>query len=158
MRRLTRWYGAHPLHLLALMGSFAVAGYAAVRLVAERPVGVALWFLGAAVGHDLVLLPLYAIAQGTVVAAWRRRWPRLPIVPWVNYVRVPVALSALLLLVWSPLIFRLSNNYEGTTGLSSSGYLGRWLLVSGALFFASAVALAVRLRGVRRSNRRPAPG
>ena len=34
MRRLLRWYGANPLHLLTLLGSFALAGYAAVQLAA----------------------------------------------------------------------------------------------------------------------------
>ena len=33
MRRLLRWYGAGPLNLLALLACFALAGYAAVRLV-----------------------------------------------------------------------------------------------------------------------------
>ena len=31
MRRLTRWYGANPLHLLALLACFALAGYAATK-------------------------------------------------------------------------------------------------------------------------------
>ena len=32
MRKLLRWYGANPVHLLALLASFALAGYAAVQL------------------------------------------------------------------------------------------------------------------------------
>ena len=92
MRRLLRWYGANPLHLLALLGSFALAGYAAVQLVSPRPLAVAVWFAGAVVGHDLLLLPLYSLADRSVIAAIRHRAPRLPTIAWVNYLRVPAGL------------------------------------------------------------------
>ncbi len=108
MRRLLRWYGANPLHLLAFLGSFALAGYAAARLVPSRPLGVAAWFLGAVIGHDLLLMPLYSLADKSAAAAIRHRAAQLPAVPWINYLRVPAALSALLLLVWFPLILRRS--------------------------------------------------
>ena len=49
-----------PLQLLLLVCSFALAGYAGVRLLEGDWFGVALWFVGAALLHDLVLLPLYA--------------------------------------------------------------------------------------------------
>ena len=52
-----------PLQLLLLACSFALAGYAGVRLLAGDWFGVALWFVGAALLHDLVLLPLYAVAD-----------------------------------------------------------------------------------------------
>ena len=32
MNRIVGWYGANPLHLLALVGCFALAGYAAASL------------------------------------------------------------------------------------------------------------------------------
>ncbi len=112
MRRLTRWYGANPLHLLALLACFALAGYAATQLVRSRPESVAIWFVGAVVGHDLVLMPLYSIADWSVLAAVRHRAPNLPPVPWINYLRVPAGLSALLLLVWFPLILRLKTHYQ----------------------------------------------
>ena len=76
--RITHWYGASPLHLLALLASFALAGYAAAQLVPSRPAGVAVWFAGAVVGHDLVLMPLYSIADRSVLAAVRHRAPNLP--------------------------------------------------------------------------------
>ena len=107
MRRQLRWYGASPLHLLALLACFGLAGYAAARLVSSRPLGVAAWFLGAVVGHDLLLMPLYSLADRSVMAAIRHRDPQLPVAPWINYLRVPAALSGLLLLVWFPLILRL---------------------------------------------------
>ena len=59
MHRFTRLYGASPLHLAGLLASLVVAGYAAVRLLGARPAAVLLWFVGAAVLHDLVLGPLY---------------------------------------------------------------------------------------------------
>src|SRR5215472_10453403 len=119
MRRLLRWYGANPLHLLALLGCFALAGYAAARLVPSRPLGIAVWFLGAVVGHDLLLMPLYSLADWSVAAVIRHRTPRLPALPWVNYLRVPAALSALLILVWFPLILRLRTRYQASTTLSA---------------------------------------
>jgi hypothetical protein len=161
MRRLLRWYGANPLHLLALLGCFALAGYAAVRLVPSRPLGVAVWFLGAVVGHDLLLVPLYTLADRSVMAAIRHRAPRLPAIPWINYLRVPAGLSLLLLLVWFPLILRLHTSYQASTTLSPDPYLWHWLAVTGALFLLSAVAFAVRLRTAQRPaappGRRPAP-
>lgn len=84
-----------PLQILLLVCSFALAGYAGVRLLAGDWFGVALWFVGAAVLHDLVLVPLYAGADRAVArglgAVGRREW--------TVYVRFPAAISALLLLM-----------------------------------------------------------
>src|SRR6516225_1034701 len=146
MRRLLRWYGANPLHLLALLGCFALAGYAAARLVPSRPLGVAVWFTAAVVGHDLLLVPLYSLADRSAMAAIRHRAPQLPAVPWINYLRVPAGLSALLLLVWFPLILRLHTRYQASTTLSPDPFLWHWLAVTGALFLLSAAMLALRLR------------
>lgn len=153
MRRLMRWYGANPLHLLALLACFSLAGYAAAQLVPPRPVGVAVWFGGAVIGHDLLLLPLYSLADSSALAVIRHRAPRLPSVTWINYLRVPAGLSALLLLIWFPLILRLGTHYQAYTGLSPAPFLWHWLAVTGALFLLSAVAFALRLRVSRRSGR-----
>ena len=155
MRRLLRWYGASPLHLLALLGCFALAGYAAARLVPSRPVGVAVWFLGAVAGHDLLLMPLYTLADRSAMAVIRHCPPRLPSVPWINYLRVPAGLSALLLLVWFPLILRLHTSYRASTTLSPDPYLGHWLAVTGALFLLSAAMMALRLRRIARRGASP---
>ena len=146
MRRQLRWYGASPLHLLALLACFGLAGYAAVRLASSHPVAVAAWFLGAVIGHDLLLMPLYALADRSAMAALRHRAPQLPATPWINYLRVPAALSGLLLLVWFPLILRLRSPYHAATTLSADPYLWHWLAVTGTLFLLSAVAFALRLR------------
>ncbi|WP_377273352.1 hypothetical protein [Peterkaempfera sp. SMS 1(5)a] len=153
MARLPRWYGAGPLHLLVLIASFALTGYAAVRLFAARPLEVAVWLVGAAVVHDLVLLPLYSLADLSALSVMRHRAQPVPTAPWINHLRVPAFLSGVLLLVWFPLILDLSAPYEGATGLPENVYLGRWLAITGVLFAASALLFAVRLRRVRRAAR-----
>lgn len=55
--RLPRLPIGSPLQLLLSACSFALAAYAGVRLLADDWFGVALWFVGAALLHDLVLLP-----------------------------------------------------------------------------------------------------
>lgn len=132
-----------PVQLLLLACSFALAAYAGVRLFADDWFGVAVWLVGAALLHDLVLLPVYAVADRAVVrglgAVGRREW--------VMYVRVPAALSCLLLLVWFPLISGMvDRRYRSATGLSPDGFLGRWLLITAVLFGGSALLLAVRVR------------
>jgi hypothetical protein len=146
MRWFNRWYGANPLHLLALIGCFALAWYAGAGLLHAKPVGVAVWFAGAVIGHDLILMPLYALADKSVTTVFRHRPPKLPTVPWINYLRVPVVLSGLLLLLWFPLIFKIPSRFPTTTDLSLDPYLGHWLVATGALFLLSAVVLAFRLR------------
>lgn len=152
MRWFRRWYGANPLHLLAMLGCVLLADYAAVRLLRVKPVGVFIWFAGAIVGHDLILFPLYVIADRSVMAVFRHRPPKLPTVPWINYLRVPVVLSGILLLMWFPLIFRIPSHFPRTTDLSLNPYLGNWLAVTGVLFLLSAAAFALRLRPGRRGR------
>lgn len=154
MRWFNRWYGANPLHLLALIGCFALAWYAGEGLLHAKPAGVAVWFAGAVVGHDVILFPLYALADKSVTTVFRHRPPKLPTVPWINYLRVPVVLSGLLLLLWFPLIFKIPSRFPTTTDLTLDPYMGHWLVVTGALFLLSAVAFAFRLRPGRSQ---PAP-
>lgn len=138
-----------PLQILLLACSFALAGYAGVRLLADDWFGVVLWFVGAALLHDLVLVPVYSAADRALVrtlgaAGHRER---------TLYVRVPAALSCLLLLVWFPLISgRVADRYRSDTALSGEGFLSRWLLVSAVLFGASAVLLVLRSRRARKER------
>jgi hypothetical protein len=155
MRWFRRWYGANPLHLLVMLGCVLLSDYAAVRLLQVKPVDVLIWFIGAVVGHDLILLPLYVLADRSVMTVFRHRPPNLPTVPWINYLRVPAALSGMLLLIWFPLIFRIPSNFPRTTDLSLNPYLGHWLAVTGVLFLLSAAAFALRLRP---GNRGPKAG
>lgn len=134
--------------LVALLASFLLAGYAGFRLLAGNPIGTGAWFVGSAVVHDLVLFPLYAGVDAALVLLLRRR-PELATVasvPWLNYLRVPAVISGLLLLVWSPLILRLSSaTYRVASGLPAQPFLPRWLVVTVALFVISAITLGVRV-------------
>ena len=78
MRWFLRWYGANPLHLLTMLGCFALAGYAAAELLPTNAVGIPVWFAGAVIGHDLILMPLYTLADRSVMAVFRHRPPSLP--------------------------------------------------------------------------------
>jgi hypothetical protein len=146
MHRFFRWYGASPLHLLTMVACFALAGYACAELLPNNAIGIPIWLVAAVVGPDLILMPLYTLADRSATAA-------LPTAAWINYLRVPAVLSGLLLLIWFPLIFRLPTRFTATTTLSLDPYLWHWLAVTGALFLLSAIALALRLRRGRR--RRP---
>ena len=162
--RLRRWYGAHPVHLLLMLGCFALAGYAATRLLTGDTMGVIIWFVGAALLHDLLLVPVYSgadlAAQAALVPGRSRAEPTPPSASTpagrprhdaINYLRVPSYLSLLLLLVWFPLILRRSQPYAAYTALSLDVYLGRWLLISATLFAASAATLGIR--SIRRHRR-----
>jgi hypothetical protein len=153
-RRFLQWYGAGPLHLLTLLGCFALAGYAAAELLPNNFIGIPVWFAGAVIGHDLVLMPLYSLADRSAVAVFRHRQPRLPALPWINYLRVPAGLSGLLLLIWFPLIFRLPSRFPASTTLPLDPYLWHWLGVTGALFLLSAAVLALRLGRILRATRK----
>ncbi|WP_405759074.1 hypothetical protein [Streptomyces sp. NBC_00073] len=146
-------YGASPLHLLLVLASFALACYAGLRLLKGDTLGVAVWFVGAALLHDLVLLPLYAVTDLGVqrVLGYRsgegkgaRKGEGGPRVG-VNHVRVPAFVSGVLLLVYWPLVLRQVGHYTVTTGLPADVFLGRWLLITACLFAASATVLGVRL-------------
>ena len=155
MSRVAQIYGAHPLHLASLLLSFAVAGYAALQLFAADLIGVAVWFLGAAILHDLVVLPGYVLVDRLVRGGLYASQPS-GTRPWANYVRVPLALSALLLLVFLPSILRLSNGFESTTTLSPDGYAWRWLSISAVVFALSGLTYVVSLgRAHRHISARP---
>ena len=152
MRTFRRAYGAGPLHLLALLASVALAGAAALR-VADDPLRLRYlaWFVGAAVVHDLLLFPLYALLDRSVSGLLRRR--RAPALRSgsgsgsVNFVRVPALLSGLLLLVFAPVILQRSEGaYGAASGLDQDVFLGRWLALTGLLFLGSAVLYALRGR------------
>ncbi|MQY15467.1 hypothetical protein SRB5_56490 [Streptomyces sp. RB5] len=132
------------MRLALLLASFALTVYAGIRLLADDWFGVALWFVGAAVLHDLVLFPLYSALDRAVVRK-------------SNYVRVPAYLSGLLLIVFFPLVFRLSPGYESASLRSADGYLFNWLGLTGALFALSALLYAVRARRSATNRRPPDP-
>lgn len=111
--RFKNSYGSGPLHLLAMVSGFALLGYI---VATARPSAlwnqatwwqsIAVWFVAAVVAHDLLLYPLYALADRILarlvgrrdVSAPRRR-PELPV---RNYIRIPALAAGLTLLVSCP--------------------------------------------------------
>ena len=173
-----RWYGANPLHLLALLAAFALAGYAVHAVMAAGEwTGFAEWFAVAIIGHDLLLFPLYSLADLSLrhllpggshgrrpgvepaprgpfeafqpVGSGSSAWP-----PLLNYVRIPVIFSLLLLLTFFPVILGLSApELHRASGLGTGPYVWRWLGVTGAMFAISAVTYALRTRRAGRRRR-----
>jgi hypothetical protein len=146
VERFKRRYGASPLHLLAHVAEFAIAAYALIQLLDERRwVNFLAWFVGAALLQDLVLLPIYT-ALDHLVHARVRTASRHPRVPIVNHLRAPALISALLLLIYFPLILGPAlPQYVSATGHHPAGYLRDWLLITAALFAGSALIYAVRV-------------
>jgi hypothetical protein len=150
---IRRRYGAAWWHLAVLLASLVLAGYAASRLVGNPALfRIVVWFVGAALVWDLLLGPAFALGDRALHAVTRR--VRGGGVPLLNYVRVPAALSLLLLLVWAPSVLQRSQDvYAAKAGLSQDPYLGRWVAITAVLFVAAAVAYGVaRLRGRRSST------
>ncbi|MEV6796011.1 hypothetical protein AB0M87_29350 [Streptomyces sp. NPDC051320] len=144
---MRRWYGEGPLHFVILAVSLAVAGYAGVRLLDGDWFAITVWFVGAAVLHDLLLVPLYGLADRAL-----RRVPGIRRRSLTNTLRVPTALSGLLLLVWFPLILGPDPRYERATALPGGVFLLRWLVISALLFAISALWRLTRPLRRRRST------
>ncbi|MDQ3609025.1 MAG: hypothetical protein M3459_09010 [Actinomycetota bacterium] len=140
MARFRALYGSTPLHLIALVASLAITFYTALKIAEyDTAPQIALWLVGAALVHDLVLYPLYTLLG--LLAGGNR--PRRA----VNHVRVPALISALLFLMFVPLICSLAPaSYAGASGLQPTPYLERWLGITAVLFLASGLLYALRAR------------
>jgi hypothetical protein len=137
---IRRAYGASPWHLLGHLVLFAVVAYVLVQMIGQRGwVNFVVWLTAGAVLHDFVLLPGYSAAD----AGLRRAFG-----PAVNRVRVPLALSGLLALMFFPLILtRGDANFVRAAGHHAGGGFARaWVLISAGLLCASALAVAGRSR------------
>jgi len=133
-------YGSSPLHLLAHLAAFALAAWALLQALQlggwQR---IVLWLAGAVVVHDALLWPAYT----TLDRLARRGRPT----GWANYVRVPVGISALLLLAFFPVICGKGEaTYARVSGRTWDGYVARWLLVSALLFAVAGALYLVRSR------------
>lgn len=140
-----RLYGAGPLHLLAHAGAFFIAGWAIAQILrAGHVLDWIVWFVGAALLHDLVLVPLYSLLDGTMAGTpRRRRAPRGRSAR--NHLRLPAAICGLLILVYFPLILGYSSSsYIHDSGHMLTGYTRNWLLICAGLFLASALLYTVR--------------
>jgi hypothetical protein len=151
VNRIRRFYGAQPLHLLATIVSFAIvaAGVAGWFQAGSDPRGILLWVLGSGVAFEWILLPLaWLLDRIALGSRLGDRGPGRMIGPRNRaYVRVPTLLSALLLIVFAPLIFRADTpDFEATTGLVPPDFLARWLLATAAMFAISAFCYALSLR------------
>ena len=164
---LTRFravYGSHPLHLLTLIAGFALFGYV---LATIKPAtlwnpntwwqSVIVWFAAVIIAHDLLLFPVYSFVDRILLAGSRIRPPRSETsVPVLNYVRVPALGAGLTLLMFLPgIIEQGAPTYAAATGQTQEPFLGRWLLLTAALFATSAGLYATRLVLARRVTRKP---
>lgn len=156
-------YGSNPLHLLTLIAGFALFGYV---LATVKPVtlwnpntwwqSILVWFAAAIVAHDLMLFPLYALVDRILVASSHIRPRSETSVPALNYIRVPALGTGLTLLVFLPgIIEQGAFTYRAATGQTQEPFLGRWLLLSAAMFGVSAVAYGVHLALSRRAKQPP---
>ncbi|ELR85405.1 MULTISPECIES: hypothetical protein [Mycobacterium] len=153
-----RLYGSHPLHLLTMIAGFAVLGYVVATV---KPAtlwnpdvwwqSIVVWFAAAVVAHDLVLFPVYA---GLDRLLSRRPPCPGPDVPVLNHLRVPALGAGLTLVVFLPGIIRQGGaTYRAATGQTQDPFLGRWLLLTAAMFAVSAATYAIRTARVRRRTR-----
>jgi fumarate reductase subunit D len=145
-----RRYGATPWHLLAHLIAFAIAAFALVQLLDERRwVNFLAWFIGAALLHDLVLLPIYSAIDRLAhsrLSRLHRSGTGVRSVPIINHIRAPALISGLLLLIYFPLILGPAEpHYVLATGHRPEGYLRNWLLITLALFAGSGVVYAIRV-------------
>ncbi len=157
LARFTAFYGSNPLHLMGTIAALALAGYVVTVLGPQalwnhrvwwQSIGV--WFVAAVIAHDLILFPLYALADrslGGALAAVRGRCARpAPRVSPLNYLRVPTLATGLSLLLFFPgIIQQGQSSYFAATGQNQQPFYGRWLLLVAALYGLSALTYAVRL-------------
>lgn len=155
MTGFKRLYGSHPLHLGAHLVMFFVAGWAINQILgAGNAINWLAWFLGAALLHDLVLLPVYSLLDGVLgrSARFGRRGPSGPdtrqasSTPVINHIRVPATIAGILLIVYFPVILGYSStNYRHDTGHALTGSTRNWLLVSAGLFVCSGLVYLARV-------------
>jgi hypothetical protein len=166
-----RHYGASPLHLVAFIASVAITGLAIKGWFDEPAISIRyilIWFVGALVVHDMILLPLYTAFDRLALAIGHRgdgrgaesgpaegaAQPTTVRSPGWVYVRVPLILSALLLLVFGAEILREGNTtFQLASGHTQDVYLSRYLIVVGGLFLLS--GLAYVWSSARASSRMP---
>ncbi|MBQ1017589.1 hypothetical protein KBX71_06865 [Micromonospora sp. D93] len=155
--RLRAAYGSSPQHLVVMIACFTLAGWVALRIADEATAGrMLLWFVGAAIAHDLVLFPIYATADRLLRGALGRSGNRgmdgpaahhpMPGRPsTLNHIRVPALATGLLFLVYLPGILRQGREtYLAATGQNQHPYLARWLAITATLFLVSGVWYVIR--------------
>lgn len=150
-----RRYGASPLHLLAHLVGFAIAAVALDRIFSGGDVKeLLIWYLGFVIVHDLVFVPAYTgLDRLFRVTIGRLPLPTRTGVPMINHVRAPAVISALLLIIYFPLISRQSDGvYFALSGHHLTHFLRNWLLIAGALFIGSGLIYAARVAAYVRAR------
>jgi hypothetical protein len=167
-----RLYGDRLFHLIVVLTALALGAYTisvlGVRNLFNPTVwwqSIAVWFAVAVIGHDLILFPVYTLADRLLSGprrapvAYRGTIARNPPmrIPLTNYLRIPTLAAALLLLIFLPgIIEQGAPTYRAATGLTQAPYLSRWLLLTAAFFDASTVCYTIRtLLRQRRSGELP---
>ncbi len=151
--RFAAVYGSRPLHLLTMLSGFALLGYV---LATFGPAtlwnsgvwwqSIVVWLAAAVIAHDLLLFPLYALADRLL--SLRIGQSRQPKVFVRNHIRVPALGAGLTLLIFLPgIIQQGAPTYQAATGQTQQPFLGRWLLLTAAMFALSALCYAARLAG-----------
>jgi hypothetical protein len=173
-QHVRRMYGDKILHLIILIAALALAGYTVSVLGVGslfNPMAwwqsIAVWFAVAVIGHDLVLFPLYAMAerllprqchpssdrthQATQVNSRR--------VPVINYLRLPTMATGLTFLLFYPgIIQQGAGTYTAASGLTQEPFLDRWLLLTAVFYLTSALCyVAKTVYAHRTSPGAPAP-
>jgi hypothetical protein len=107
---------------------------------------IAVWFAIAVIGHDLILFPLYALAERLLPKRRRDEEPADPRrVPLTNYLRMPTLATGLTFALFLPGIIRQGGfTYTAATGLDQEPFLARWLLLVAAFYLISAICYVVR--------------
>jgi hypothetical protein len=152
-RRFRQEYGARPLHLLFGLVALGLSGYAVLELFHRaKPVEISEWLVAAIILHDFFLLPFYSLLGTLAYRGLRVGEPGHPArLDALNHVRIAVFFVVLPLFIWAPLIFGLGERrYHLDTGLTTTVYLGRWLLYSLIVCLGSALLFAVRVRRTHR--------
>lgn len=160
-RRFAAIYGSRPLHLLTMLSGFALLGYV---LATFKPAtlwnpgtwwqSIAVWLAAAVIAHDLMLFPLYALADRMLAAGIGRAPGPYPNISARNHIRVPALGAGLTLLIFLPgIIEQGAPTYHAATGQTQQPFLGRWLLLTAAMFAVSAICYAVRLAAAHHRNR-----
>jgi hypothetical protein len=125
------------MRLLAYLTALPLCAWALLEMIDGRAAQrIAVWLVACVVVHDLVVFPLYSGAD---------RGLRRIAGGAVNYVRVPAALSVLMLVVfWGTISGAGERAYTAVSGRQFDGYATRWLLVTAALFAGSAAVYLLR--------------
>jgi hypothetical protein len=110
LSRFRAFYGSHPLHLLLMLAGFALLGYIVATIKPQTLwnsqvwwQSIAVWFAAAIIGHDLILFPIYALADRLLATPAALRQPK---VPAINYIRLPTLGSAFTFLLFLPGIIK----------------------------------------------------